>query len=188
MMTQTKTSSIAAGVLVAFGVVFGATRIYRMQQQNDEEKKKVGQRDEEKKEEEEEEEIAENYDDVELVQFRYSWTEHALLRIKKINYQETNVLYPFSAAAGTCPYLRIGRRVLSSSDRISAFFKRKEKLDARNKGIREAFHALIREMHALILHRRWCSSNRIVKKKTECEFDRVRSVFDRLIKHHSNIR
>lgn len=165
-----KNSSIAAGVIVAFGLIFGATKFYRMKQEEEEEQDVL--KEEEKKEEEEEITKVED-DDVELVQFRYAWTEHALLRMNKKSYQETNVMYPFSAAVGTCPYLRIGRRVLSSSDRIVSFFSRKEKLDSRTKGIRDAFHALIREMHTLILHRRWCSSNRTVKKKTECEFDRV---------------
>ena len=169
-----KNSSIAAGVIVAFGLIFGATKFYRMKQ--DEEEQQHIQKEEEKEEEEEEVTKVEDetYDDVELVQFRYAWTEHALLRMKKMSYKETNVVYPFSAAVGTCPYLRIGRRVLSSSGQESRrSFPEKEKLDSRTKGLRDAFHALIREMHTLILHRRWCSSNRTVKKKTECEFDRV---------------
>jgi hypothetical protein len=167
-------SSIAAGVMVAFGLVFGATKFYRMQHSKSPETTKTKEEEEEEEEEKKNEEDV-DVDDVELVQFRYAWTEHALLRIGKINYQETNVVYPSSAAVGQCPYLRIGRRVLTSSDRILAFARRRERktMNTQIKGLSEAFHSLIREMHVLIMHRRWCSSNRTIKKKTECDFDRV---------------
>ena len=108
--------------------------------------------------------------DVELAQFRYAWTEQALLRFSKtiVSFKETNLNYPRTTATGAFPYLRVGTHLLTGS-RIREYLVRVSKMDdglsLAQQSQSDALCAVVSDVETLFIQLRW-SDDAIRTKKT----------------------
>eukprot|EP00941_MAST-03F_sp_MAST-3F-sp1_P004120 g4120.t1 len=121
------------------------------------------------KENKSKENLPEQTDDLEISQFRYAWSIQTYLRFANLPFEERNVTYPTTTAAGPFPLLRHGNRLFRGEENILLHLSEIDDIDSHltmeEKAECEAFKSLINEkIKPLIQHRRYLDNDTFAMK------------------------